>query len=84
MYNFNKNFGHRITIEANNYYYHRRSKIGITALCNSNIELWYHTALTVSTTTNFNNICPACLSTVLKKELDKIKMYFIIRKLKGN
>lgn len=62
---------------------HRRNEN--IAYCNRNLRVisaeeqadWWKLGAT------FKNICPKCLSTYSKEEINKIKHEFIVRKLKG-
>lgn len=86
MINFNKIFGHRISGETNIYYFHKRyRKSGVIAACNDDIELWYYYTPISNDILygEFCNVCPLCLSLLDKDTIDQIKMYFIIKKLKG-
>lgn len=88
MYNFNKNFGLRTSTQNNIYYYHRRK--GKTAICSRSIklihrkwsrELWGNSFMKENNL-GLHNFCPDCLLSLDKKTIDKIKFYFIVRKLK--
>ena len=83
MYNFNENFGHRIMQQDNSYLWHRRR--GIAAICDGSILLldrtWTRQFLSMIIS-NFHHICPICLSTLSNKEIEELKFWLVLRKLK--
>lgn len=81
-----KKFGYcTAEIDENDYTLHKR--VGDYAWCFSEIELTpsgYNVTLWGNYRSEFSLICPACLESCTEKQINKIKMYFIIKKLKGN
>ena len=66
--------------QDNPYLWHRRRNV--TAICDGSIML-IHRVWCRDIIQNFHHVCPICLSTLSQEEITRIKLYFIIRKLKS-
>ena len=89
MYKFNKNFGRSIIAGDPSYlhkgeYYLNDHKITSRAVCNKNILLIHSNKhIRFNIPYEFKYICYKCLNTLSIKELEQVKHYFIVRKLKN-